>query len=127
MSPNIDSDLAIKYKQMEYCSSWCDDGWLTLITSVLDKIMFVINAKKYNEYPKIRQIKEKFGQLRVYLDYPDCITDKDIELMESYIDLATIGSEKICEKCGSMSGSRRTLNNFLLKILCDKCMAGVST
>ena len=51
----------------EFISKWeyspeCGDGWLHLIDAVL------ANVKAYDPQFQIRQIKEKFGGLRIYLN-----------------------------------------------------------
>lgn len=49
---------------------------------------------------EIDQIKEKYGELRVYVDpHPDW--DGDWSEVASRIEEATIASNKICEVCGA--------------------------
>lgn len=60
-------------------------------------------------YPKVRQIKEKFGTLRVYLD----ITDSNID---EIVWFAETMSETTCEECGNIGELRR---GSWLKTLCE--------
>lgn len=60
--------------------------------------------------PTIRQIKEKFGGLRIYMD-----VKKDSH--REYIDFAESMSYHVCEVCGAPGVPRRT---GWIKVLCDE-------
>lgn len=62
------------------------------------------------ELPRMLQIKEKFGTLRVYIDHAD-------ERIMALTDMAEKLSEFTCEKCGA-PGELRT--GGWLKTLCDE-------
>jgi len=59
--------------------------------------------------PIIVQVKEKFGSLRVYVNYSN-------EEIDNYIRFAESMSYRTCEKCGA-PGERR--NDGWIKTLCD--------
>jgi len=62
------------------------------------------------DFPTIRQVKEKFGTLRVYLDnYDDVIAEIS--------NFAATMSVTTCEECGNI-GERRKLS--WIKTLCDE-------
>jgi hypothetical protein len=61
------------------------------------------------EFPKIQQVKEKFGGLRFYLDGADDYTDGAISMAESW-------AARTCEQCGA-PGQRRS--GGWIRTLCD--------
>lgn len=76
----------------------------------IDHCVGEVNYQK-TRLPKISQIKEKFGGLRVYYD-----TDEDSVYISDYVDFAESMSTRTCEVCGapgSVRGSR------WLKAVCD--------
>lgn len=70
------------------------DGWFKLIFDLGRKITDYCNDNKI-DYPKVQQIKEKFGTLRFY--YYDANKDEHIR---KWVSAAEQASETICEKCG---------------------------
>lgn len=79
-------------------------GWAELVNEAFDA------AERFGV--KIVQVKEKFGELRVYFgSYPDRIRELEMDLL--------LRSGHICETCGR-SGSRTTDNRWILT-LCDAC------
>ena len=86
-------------------------GWMPLLIELLDKIQMLVNNNPEYVDVEIVQIKEKFAQLRVYLNY----YYKEIEdLIEEY----TEKSVHICELCGE-TGETRNLHGWYMT-LCDK-------
>ena len=86
-------------------------GWMPLLIEMLDKIQMLVNNKPEYADVEIVQVKEKFAQLRVYLNY----YYKEIEdLIEEY----TEKSVHICELCGE-TGETRNLHGWYMT-LCDK-------
>lgn len=78
----------------------CGDGWYELLRELSEKLYpLVLEANKqpegeYDFYPKASQVKEKFGELRYYMD---CATDEMYDLINEYEDK----SGKVCEVCGN--------------------------
>ena len=94
----------------------CGNGWLPLLIPILEYIL------KYNEeHPgseiTITQIKEKYGELRVYVDHG---TDELYDL----IDDATEKSCWICEECGK-PGETKEVHGWLYT-RCDECLKKLS-
>jgi len=67
-----------------------------------------------NEIPKPFQIKEKFGELRIYMDN----TNKIFDSLES---MALALSKNTCEYCGLMNHSVMLYPIDWHKTLCDSC------
>jgi hypothetical protein len=94
-------------------------GW----THILDKVfgLLVWTAKQRHEamvrdgsivdftYPRISQVKEKFGTLRIYADY---VTD----YQSGIITMAECLSAATCEVCGSPGALR---DGNWIRTLCD--------
>ncbi len=71
----------------------CGDGWFNLIDTLCSQLQFETD---YHGAPQIvaKQVKEKFGGLRFYVDRAD---KKQLEM----IQMAQSRSFKICETCGN--------------------------
>ena len=68
------------------------DGWLPIVEEMLVAL---------KDLPiTIVQIKEKFGQLRVYGDYADNITDEQATEIAKTIEVAVYKARHTCEICG---------------------------
>lgn len=89
------SELENKFK----IKIWCDDGWLELIQSTLYLIDPYIN--------RIRQVKEKFGELRIYVDLEPQERPGLDEWINSVLTLAQIRSRQICEITGKPGEVRK--------------------
>lgn len=64
------------------------------------------------EFPKIVQIKEKFGELRVYLA-------NSTPEQEACVGFATTVSRKTCQKCGALGHGRSTKSRYYVTS-CDE-------
>ena len=85
-----------------------NEGWYPLIIELSDILS--------KEYPDVeyRQIKEKFGTLRVYLsNYPD---DKIHDLLYEFDKK----SSTICESCGK-AGNTKSVDGWYVTI-CPNCI-----
>ncbi|WP_062384526.1 hypothetical protein [Demequina iriomotensis] len=89
----------------------CDAGWYGIITR-LDAELYAL----VGEY-EINQVKEKFGGLRYYCEYPDGTSRHVAERCDALIRAAEAQSFETCEKCGA-SGKLRT-SSYYLVTLCD--------
>lgn len=74
----------------------CYDGWFELLDSLCSTIQLEIDHNADTPQAVVRQIKEKFGTLRVRMTAPAT------ERQQGMIDFVTSISEKICESCGSI-------------------------
>ena len=68
------------------------DGWLPIVEEMLVAL---------KDLPiTIVQIKEKFGELRVYGDYDDSVTDEQVTEIAETIEAAVYKARHTCEICG---------------------------
>jgi hypothetical protein len=88
--------------------SWeIGDGWFELVRDALREI----KSKSGDKPPKLFQVKEKWGGLRMYMDpYNDDVAD--------VIRLVERKSGEICEQCGE-AGELRTDSGWWMT-LCDE-------
>lgn len=90
----------------------CGKGWYWLLDNLMDSITsYCKNNNK--EFPKVVQIKEKFGGLRFYANDTDSNIDGMIWFAE---DL----SYNICENCGSTDNVEQTKGGWI-STLCETC------
>ena len=97
------------------------DGWFNLLGFMCQWIDW--NMKKNSHcYPQIEfnTIKEKFGQLRVYIDVPKCSKEQQSGLDEirGVISFVQAMSGHVCEICGK-AGKTRCIDKWY-KTRCDE-------
>jgi hypothetical protein len=122
MKKELEEKLVKKYPtlykdyggDMRYtCMAWGfshGDGWYNLIDELSAKLApFGVIAA---------QVKEKFGGLRFYIDYPDNLSKDQIEQIRNIKDEYESKSYETCEACGE-PGERRS--GGWIRTLCDKC------
>lgn len=89
----------------------CPPGWQKLVRSTLEKL--VEYAKAHPEVKiKVAQVKEKYGGLRIYVDF-DNRTDEVNEILYQ----AERASYKICDDCGEPGALRH--GNWI-RTLCEE-------
>lgn len=104
----------------EVCYYECGKGWWPLIEEA-KRIVNTWNKEHPNKEPiRFHQIKEKYGQLRLYLSAaPREIWDKMDELEEK--------SYSICEYCGSTENvDTREIRGWIYTV-CDECAKELET
>jgi hypothetical protein len=102
-----------------YCKYWgiqgdkpadwepeCDAGWHPMIVDALAKIDAIVggDAEKF----RIRQIKEKFGELRFYFSADDDVREK----IAAIVDAIEKRSRSMCEVCGVDGCSIRSYSGY---------------
>jgi hypothetical protein len=124
MKPELQKKLFEKYPEIftqkdwgkdKTCMCWgieTGDGWYFLIDSLCAAIQQRIKNEGLNQ-AEFCQVKEKFGELRIYHD--SC--DSGIEAM---VEFAGQLSYHICEDCGSTEGVTQTKG--YVTSLCKKCI-----
>lgn len=113
---NFVKELQEKYPEMYenvYCGISIDAGWYDIVRALSGNIYHHYKWKIKNnpdlEFPKVAQIKEKFGGLRFYVDGGDEATHGMIRMAEAWAD-------RTCEVCGAPGHSRE---GGWIKTLCD--------
>jgi hypothetical protein len=109
------------------------NGWFDLIWNMSEIINTNIDDIKKNECTlSMLQIKEKFGNLRIYYAFRNRnketigLTDSLIEIkknIEEATRFAENQSAKTCEECGISGIIRSSSISGWLKCLCNKCFA----
>lgn len=103
----------------ETCMCWgitCGDGWFDILMELTLKLEPLV-VEQINENPEspsqplVRQVKEKFGGLRFYMDWE---TDK----MSKYIKEAEDKAIVTCEWCGNPGYLQ---GQYWVNTLCDDC------
>lgn len=85
------------------------DGWLPIVEEMLENL---------KDYPiTILQIKEKFGQLRVYFKYADSISHDQATQISQIVEAASEKAGKTCEICGKPG---KLKNDTYMRVGCDE-------
>ena len=103
---------------MSTCMAWgvaVGDGWYDIIDEMCKKMNRIKDAN--GERIVFAQIKEKFGTLRVYINWPEGFTEdqmKKIYDIEREAENNALITCEVCGKSGSMNGK------YWLKVVCDE-------
>lgn len=100
----------------------CSSGWANHVEKMLGSIKWHIQhngrlVKNQPAYVKIFQIKEKFGQLRVYYSSPDELTS----IIDNVIAAAEGKCTLTCENCGKLEYDCIKSSGGWVQCLCDEC------
>lgn len=117
MTPEKDAELVAKYPlifgtEHPHFGFECGDGWFDLIDNLCSLLMIDSELHPENPVPVAMQVKEKFGELRFYVDQA---TDYQYEL----IDRAGTLSKITCEVCGQPG--KLDSKQAWIKCLCEGC------
>lgn len=92
----------------------CGNGWIALIEQA-KTIVAQYNLKHPNDEPiKFTQIKEKWGGLRLYINYYVPELTHHLQALENK-------SFEICEHCGTNKNVKTEYTHGWLMTLCDEC------
>lgn len=103
----------------------CGAGWKDIVFAVikeLDRIWTGYRKQNGRDAWKLLQLKEKFGGLRFYPQYPqDSEDDAKGRREQSYatIDFAETQAWKTCERCGKPA--QVISFQFRMATVCDEC------
>jgi len=104
----------------------CGSGWKEIVFKLiedLDRIWTGYQQKNGRDCWKLLQVKEKFGGLRFYPEFPeDEGADAKSRREQSYasIDFAETQAWKTCERCGK-PGQVASVH-FRMATACDACL-----
>ena len=122
--------LSGKKTEMDTCMAFgceCGDGWFEPLKTFVKKIKIINDiASKYNTKYICEQLKEKYGEIRVYYSVQMLCEENDkliiTTLSEMFQDALTKLEEECwdtCERCGSKS-KIVTTSGWISRI-CNKC------
>lgn len=94
------------YRNTKYIA--CGQGWADLIYELSSKLEPLIDSEEMYA----SQIKEKYGQLRLYMSLYN-------EEIDALIEQATKDSKRVCEMCGD-EGSICTIGHWVT-VRCQDC------
>lgn len=89
-------------------------GWRTLLLQLHGDLLPRVPGYT------VAQVKEKYGTLRVYLDYLDeeRLDEARCGVADRFVDAAEAASQHVCEDCGQPGRARR---GGWIRTLCDGC------
>ena len=90
----------------------CGKGWYDLLTPIVEYVENYNKDKKDDKKIRFTQIKEKWGGLRVYVNFG---TKELFDL----IDKAEEESYNVCEFCGTRENMGSTLSGWISSICLD--------
>ena len=97
------------------------EGWIPLVEDAIRLVnTYNINHPNENSKLEFRQIKEKWGGLRLYLNYYTPEIDNKIRELEDI-------SYTICECCGTNKNVSTNRTNGYIYTLCDNCRKEMET
>jgi ribosomal protein S14 len=92
----------------------CGKGWHGLIQPIFDYVKEYNRDKDVGERIVIRQIKEKYGSLRIYTNF---VTDE----LDEIIEKAEAESTRVCELCGTREHVGTKHDGWIMT-LCRNCV-----
>jgi len=110
MKKELQDKLKNTYPSLFYNDKFyfeCGDGWYEILVNLFSSI----TQHEKTKLPKLTQVKEKFGRLRVYCDY-------ETPTVSALIHFAEGISWSICEICGNR-GTMTT--SGWMRVLCSEC------
>lgn len=110
----------------------CDEGWKNIIDECLKRIDTLCEV--YNKKVVFEEVKEKFGQCRLYVDVDYDNEFKSItesaqdnksftQAVDRAISVLESSSEETCEVCGAKSKGvvKTKASKHWVKSICEKC------
>lgn len=91
----------------------CDGGWYDLLDQLCHEIQAYVNSEGIPQV-KFSQVKEKFGELRIYYAPTDRFIDQIIARVVTE-------SRSVCEHCGARGALSKTHHGWC-KCLCSECL-----
>jgi hypothetical protein len=120
-------ELMKKYPEFfKNCGIECGNGWLELIRFVCEMFRSYITRNDISA-AEFRQIKEKFGYLRIYFSASEPINAVDTPMdkrIHNEINLIEELSSLICEDCGRIKNADvkvTTAGPGWIRTLCEDC------
>lgn len=96
----------------------CGDGWREILKPIFDYVSEYNKEHADDSQLEFMQIKEKFGGLRVYMNF---YTEELRELIEK----AEMASYETCEMCGSTENVGTIINGWITTC-CEDCVKKIA-
>lgn len=98
------------------------EAWLPDVGKGWEPILLAL-GHVLPEGTKVRQVKEKFGLLRVYVDLPEDVPEERALEIWGAVDMAERLSARYCETCGTSVGVSTSARpgRYWVKTLCGVC------
>lgn len=90
-------------------------GWGNIVWELVNSL------EELNVAPFCTQMKEKFGGLRFYVDWPEHASMADREVGDALIEFVERLSYITCQDCGSPGKNRNRKGWYT--VLCERCNA----
>lgn len=107
-----------------YWGFQCGEGWYPLLRQLSADIDSVVRDNGIDPlsdaWPRAAQVKEKFGCLRIYLSWPQPVTEALSSAVHHLVQTAQTQSSTICEDCGVPGQLRK---GPWIHTKCDHCEA----
>jgi len=87
-------------------------GWVPLVAELMDKIQDLVDDNPKYADLEVVQVKEKYGELRVY-------TNSDFDEVEELINEYSERLDTVCDRCGE-PGKLQSINGWY-RVSCDGC------
>jgi len=110
LTPSMAETLARHGISEPVCGAYVGDGWLLLVDKLLEDLV----ALGWDR--DLKQVKEKFGTLRVYVG-------QATPEMYARIRTAEMASATICEMCGAPGTIQENPRKTWLQCCCANCQA----
>ena len=89
----------------------CSSFWMPILKKGFGDISKIVKKENIIDF-RVRQVKEKFGGLRIYCDNDNDEIDKIVDRMEEEVST-------VCEICGAGNAELRTEGWMVTR--CDEC------
>ena len=99
----------------------CGDGWFLILNAAFREMMKIKSRKRFDNapYPRVAQIKEKFGSMRFYLDPLDG-GEEYYDQIYAVVNMAETLSARTCDSCGRPALPRESRR--WIKCHCKWCL-----
>lgn len=99
-------------KTLMYFGLETPETWYPILENLFEKISLIVKEQNISFF-KICQVKEKFGELRIYVNGNTPEIEKLIEEAEEAVSI-------ICSSCGATNGVNKNRKGWY-SVLCPSC------
>lgn len=107
-----------RFRKVEYGVSAVGSGWSALVRRAYAAVAHAVERSPLGARVLIIQVKEKYGELRVYYDETNQLSESARDELADAIEQLQVESQRTCESCGD-SGEILSVHGWL-RAECDK-------